>query len=487
MCVRKWMLYIPHMYSIMVRYHHALLIINNKIMDRTINIKKNYLLYPFQLALTGVVHMLLAACRYIAPEKYKEKLLALENNETLINIIGLTIFNALGGFLLMITNIKLANVLGAAIYGIFSYYVAIGEVGINFVRYGRDKSMIRDLIQQPEKYDSLVANTFALNGANLFIFTIIICLFSKQLDVPVNFACISIIAATCLVSLDLQPIYESIKLMSWHSLYTILQRLLNLLLIWLPLLFLKNISLNYIGIALILSWGIVLIIQYKEVITQLCIKIKGNVSAKSLYHLYKSNFLIALSCMMGVAFGPLIRLILKNYVDDVAVGLYAACFQIFLISKFILTQIARVGNPMMAEAGKNDCSKESRIKFVKKYILIMLIGSIPFALPLIFCSGIITDLCFVDEYYEIRSYLPLFGFYTLVMSVGTVFEQFLISMRKDKTYFTIYVGCSILTVIMAFALIPLYHTLGGIIAFIIPNIIARVLYASKGLCLLKQS
>ena len=73
------------------------------------------------------------------------------------------------------------------------------------------------------------------------------------------------------------------------------------------------------------------------------------------------------------------------------------------------------------------------------------------------------------------------------MSVGTVFEQFLISMRKDKTYFTIYVGCSILTVIMAFALIPLYHTLGGIIAFIIPNIIARVLYASKGLCLLKQS
>ena len=29
--------------------------------------------------------------------------------------------------------------------------------------------------------------------------------------------------------------------------------------------------------------------------------------------------------------------------------------------------------------------------------------------------------------------------------------------------------------------------IGGIIAFIIPNIIARVLYASKGLCLLKQS
>lgn len=456
-------------------------------MDKTINIKKNYLLYPFQLALTRVVHVLLATCRYVAPESYKEKIQKLEKNETLINIIGLTIFNALGGFLLMITNIKLANVLGAAIYGIFSYYVAIGEVGINFVRYGRDKSMIRDLIQYPDKYDSLVANTFALNGANLFIFTLIICLFSKQLDIPVNFACISIIAATCLVSLDLQPIYESIKLMSWHSLYTILQRLINLLLIWLPLLFLKSISLNYIGIALLLSWGVVLIIQYKEVITQLCIKIKGNVSAGSLYLLYKSNFLIALSCMMGVAFGPLIRLILKNYVDDIAVGLYAACFQIFLISKFILTQIARVGNPMMAEAGKESCSTSERRLFIRRYLIIMLIGALPFAVPLIVASGFITNICFTAEYFEIRMYLPFFGIYLLTMAVGNVYEQFLISMRRDRIYFSIYVGCSILTIVSALILIPIYNVLGGVLAFIMPNIIARALYFYFGSRILKYN
>lgn len=437
------------------------------------------------MCLIRFVHFLFVVCRMVTPTKYKGTVEKLEKNDTIINIIGLTLFNALGGFLLMITNIKLANVLGAALFGIFSYYTAIGEVGINFVRYGRDKSMIRDLIQHPEKSNNLIANTFALNGLNLLVFTLGICIFSKPLDIPINFASISIITATCLVSLDLQPVYESIRLMSWHSLYTILQRLFNLLMIWVPFLFFNNVSLDYIGLALLLSWGIVLTIQYKEIITQMGIRIKGNASPKSLVLLYKSNFLIALSCMLGVAFGPFIRLILKNYVDDVAVGLYAACFQIFLISKFILTQIARVGNPMMAEAGKDSCNTSKRRLFIRRYLLIMLIGALPFAVPLIVASGFITDICFTAEYYEIRMYLPLFGIYLLTMAVGNVYEQFLISMRRDRIYFSIYVGCSILTIVSALILIPLYNVLGGVLAFIIPNIFARALYFYIGRRILK--
>lgn len=449
-------------------------------MESKINIKRNKLLYPFQKFLDCVVHVLFLILKSISPTKYKNQISDLENNNTISNIIGLTLFNAFGGFLLMLTNIKLANVLGAALYGIYSYYAAIGEVGINFVRYGRDKSMIRDLIQQPEQYNSLVSNTFVLSLVNLLAFSIVIFSLSGPLDIDISIASISIIIATCLISLDLQPVYESIRMMSWHSLYTILQRLFFLVLIWIPLIFTNNASLTYIGLSLLFTWCLILFIQYKEVISQLNIKISEAVSFTTLIRLYKSNFLIALSCILGVAFGPLIRLILKNYVDETAVGLYAACFQIFLLSKFILTQISRVGNPMMAEAGKKGCSKERRRVFIKKYIVIMFIGAIPFVIPMIFFPGLIVDFCFTEEYYEIRNYVPLFGVYLLAMAVGNVYEQFLISMRADKIYFGIYVSCSILTIISSLVLIPYYGVLGGVYAFVIPNVLARLLYFCFG-------
>lgn len=455
-------------------------------MTKTIDTKKNPLLRPFQLFLEWFVHICFLAASSIAPSKYKSRIIQFESNRTLSNIIGLTMFNALGGILLMITNIKLANMLGAAIYGVYSYYIAIGEVGITFVRYGRDKSMVRDLIQKPNEFNGLVSNTFVLSLLNLLLFLIVILLCSNALDISVGFASISLVLATCLVSLDLQPVYESINFMSWHSLYMIIQRLLNLALIWLPLLFVDILSLDYIGIVLLVSWLVVLIVQYQEIMTQLSVKLNGNVTTKSIVFLYKSNFLIALSCIFGVAFGPFIRLVLKNSVDDTAVGLYSACFQIFLIGKFILTQIARVGNPMMAEAGKQDCSQNTRKKLIRRYLVIMAIGTLPFAIPMIIASGFITDICFNSEYYEIRNYIPYFGIYLFSMAIGNVYEQFLISMRKDKLYFSIYIGCSFLTIIMAFLLIPIYNVLGGVIAFIVPNILARVLYCMVGISLLKS-
>lgn len=456
-------------------------------MERKIDLHKNKLLYPFQVLLGKIVHYGFWIIKFIVPQKFKQRFLDLETNTTLNNIIGLTLFNAFGGFLLMLTNIKLANVLGAALFGIYSYYAAIGEVGINFVRYGRDKSMTRDLIQKPEEFNGLIANTFVLNISNLILFTVLIAVFSGLLDVPISFSSFAIIIATCLISLDLQPVYESLRLMSWHSLYNIIQRLLLLFLIWVPLLIIDSINLNYLGVSLLISWLFVLFIQYKEVIGQLGIRIRNQVSSSSIIALYKNNFLIAMSCMMGVAFGPLIRMILKNSLDDTAVGLYAASFQIFLISKFILTQIARVGNPMMAEAGKEECKNSDRIAFIRKYILIMLIGILPFVIPMLTLSGIITDVCFTDEYYEIRHYIPLFGICLFAMAIGNVYEQFLISMRKDRLYFSIYIGCAVLTVVAALILIPYYGVLGGVLAYVVPTIIARVLYFAFGIRILHST
>lgn len=428
-----------------------------------------------------MVRCLLSVVSFFAPPRYKEKIRDVETNNTMLNIIGLTFFSGLGGIVLMLTNIKVANVLGASLYGFYSYYLAIGEVGQYFVRYGRHKTMTRDLIQHSEVFDGLISNTLVLGLINVLIVLVVVVVLAKPLDISITVASLLLILSPCIGSIDFQPVYESLRQMSWHSIYLLIQRFFFLIAFWAYIIIWGKPSLLYLGVMLLASWLIIVLLQYKEIIIGLGIKIKEEVSLSNIWGLYKSNFLIALSCMVGVAFGPALRLILKDYVSAEAVGIYSAGMQIYLISQFLMHQVSRVGNPMMAEAGKADCLISDRRKLVNKYLIIMLISAMPFALAMCVCPKTITSFCFTAEYAELSSYLPYFGMFLAALSVGTVFEQFIISMRQDKTYFCIYVIGALLTIVTAFILIPSLGLLGGVLALVIPGILTRVGYSVVGL------
>jgi len=423
-----------------------------------------------------MVHIAIMIIKPIVPSKFRGKLNEIESNKTLNNILGLAFFNALGGLIMMLTNVKIANVLGATVFGVYSYYLAIGEVGSNFVRYGRNKSMTRDLIQRPDKFDSLVSNTLALGLFNFFIFAVVVLLFRKPLDVELSVTAFLLIMAPCICSLDFQSVYESLKEMSWHSIYNFLQRLFFLAGVWICVLMSGRLTLPFLGIVLFLSWVIVVAVQYWEVIIGFGVNLLREVSFRSIWSLYKENFIIALSCMTGVAFGPVIRMILNEFADSHVVGVYSAGMQIFLISQFLMHQVSRIGNPMMAEAGKDGVSIQQRKKLCNKYFAIMLCSVIPFVIPLVVCPQFITDLCFIDDYSELGKYLPIFAIYLLALSLGIVYTQFLISMRKDKVYFAIYIGSAVATILSSLVLIPRFSLLGAILSLCIPHSIGCLFY-----------
>lgn len=445
-------------------------------MQYSIDIRRNILIYPIHQFIGWVIHMLISIIKPILPLIIRYKLEKFENNPLFFNFIGLTILNGLGGLLVLLTNIKLANLLGASVFGIYSYYIAIGEVGSNFVRYGRHKTMTRDLIQQPQLFESLIANTFLLGLINIIIFIGTIVILSKQLDVELSCIVFFIILAPCIGCIDFQPVYESFKLISWHATYFMIQKLVFFTGIWLNIISLCKPSLLYVSIIFFLSWLIILIIQYWEIILNLGIKFSKFVSLQTIIGLYKSNFFISLSCLAGVAFGPIIQMILNKYTNSSAVGVYAAGLQIFLLCQFLFNQISRVGNPLMAEAGKTDCNKDVRRKLVKKYTIIMLSAAIPFLIPLVVFPNWIVSTFFTDEYTDLIELLPWFGIYLIGLSIGIVYTQFLISMRHDKLYFAIYVASAFATIACAFILIPILGVMGAVISLCVPHTIGCFFY-----------
>lgn len=454
----------------------------------TINKKDNKLLYFLDTGLDKFVMLMITIARFFVPGKFKKRFDKLtEHKDMLHNVVGLAFFNALGGLCVMATQVKLANYLGASVYGIYAYCVAIGEVGAMFVRYGRNKTMVRDLIQNPEKRDTLVVSTFFLSIINLALFLAITFAFHKPLDIEVNWTYLLLIMSPCLASLTLGPLYESLRMMSWSSIYGLLQKFAFLAAIWTLLFTQIHVSLFSIGAIVVSSWLIVYILEYYEVITQLHINFIQKVKLRELWNLYKENFVIFLSCVTGVAFGPLIRMILNNYTDSTSVGIYAAGLQIYHICLFLNTQISRVGNPMMAQAGRDDCPASKRRKLVMRYTFVMLATSIPFAMPMLLCPGLLTGLLFTEEYAPLAKYLPILAIYLIAITVGVVYTQFLISNRRDKTYFTIYVTTALSTIIVSYWLIPIYGLLGAFIALCIPHSIGCLLYIIFSLPYLKNS
>lgn len=452
----------------------------------TINKKDNRLLYFLDSGIDKFVYLFITIISYFVPKKYQKRLDGIiEHEEIFHNVIGLAFFNALGGFFVIVTQVKLANYLGAAVYGIYSYCLAIGEVGAVFVRYGRNKTMLRDLVQYPEKRDSLVVSTFFISIINLVIFIGVIFACHNTLDIETNWSYFLLILSPCLVSLSLEPLYESLRMMGWSAIYTLLQKFLFLIVIWILLLSKAKFGLFEIGIIIIFSWLLVYTLEYYEIITQLRINFISKVKFYELFNLYKENFVIFLSCVTGVAFGPLLRMILKNYTDSSSVGIYAAALQIYHICLFLNTQIGRVGNPMMAHACRDDVPIVERRKKVFIYLIVMILTALPFALPMLIFPRQITTLFFTIEYASIADYLPILALYLIAISIGIVFMQFLISMRKDKLYFSIFITSALTTVLIAFILIPHYGVLGAVLSLCVPHSLGCFFYMFCSLKYLK--
>ena len=452
-----------------------------------INKRDNKLLYFLDGTIDRFLLFAIAFARIFVPDKYKsifDKLT--QQKDMLHNVIGLTFFNTLGGLCVMATQVKLANYLGASIYGVYSYCLAIGEVGAMFVRYGRNKTMVRDLIQHQEKRDSLIVSTFFLSIINLALFLAVTFACHKPLDIEANWTYLLLIISPCFASLSLGPVYESLHMLSWSSIYGLLQKFVFLFAIWSLILMQFNVSLFIIGVIVVLSWILVVIMEYYEVGSQLHIKFLQKIYFKDIWNLYKDNFVIFLSCVTGVAFGPLLRMILNNYTDSKSVGVYAAGLQIYNICIFLNTQISRVGNPMMAEAGKDDCSITKRRRLVIRYSLIMITISLPFALSMFLFPNLITNALFTEEYASLANYLPILAVYLIAISLGVVFTQYMISMRMDKTYFFIYVASAISTVITAYILIPMYGVLGAFLSLCIPHSVGCLLYFFFSIKTLRQ-
>jgi O-antigen/teichoic acid export membrane protein len=150
--------------------------------------------------------------------------------------------------------------------------------------------------------------------------------------------------------------------------------------------------------------------------------------------------------------------------------------QIAAVVSLLIAQVGRIGNQATAKITHFDVPIRRQLIFLGKYSLLMVMAVIPFSLPMWFFPEQVLRSLFRPEYVSDAPILRIMSVYLVLLSLGTIASQYIISTRLEKTYLcNVLVGAAI-SVICCLWLIPTYRGQGAAIALLISHGLTISLY-----------
>ena len=405
--------------------------------------------------------------------------LILSQKQNLRNLSVLLIVNLIVGGLGFVTKVKIANTLSIADFGLLSYGFAIAAYGGAIIRFGFDRTLVRDLIHFPKRQGQLVLSSLLLRG---FLFLVVISAlliwkYFSSTESDLTWGVILVVLGQSMIGLELKAVYDSWGKMSRHAFYNLIQRCLYFAAVWMVILFLpKSLNILWLGVFTLGSATVYLLMQGRWAFSRLDFtSAHENISAKTL-KLARSNLIIWFSCLACLSFGVVNQIILKIFNGKEALGGYSAAWQLVAIAMLCLTQIARIGNPATARVTRASVNSKMKVRFLIKYSTVMFLAVLPVSLASILYPEFILKTIFRPEYITAATILRVLGFYMLIFSVGLVASQYVISARMEKIYFVSVLVGGILGLLLCLILIPILGGVGAALALLISHSLTMAAY-----------
>lgn len=378
-----------------------------------------------------------------------------------------------------VTRVKIANVLGVDGFGLLAYGLALGTFGGVVVRFGMDRTLVRDLVHCRDRFGELVAGSLLLRGI-MFVFVLLGILLWKVLPYHTNdlsWGVIVIFIAACLLSLDLQSVYDTWQKMERHAICNLVQRCLYFAIIWTVVIISpEKLSINLIAATLLVTAFLYLAMQHQWAWRQIIFNNATKSLIKVALSMGRQNFIVFLAALGGFFIGSLNQLVLKHFCGTVELGGYAAAWTIAALAMALLDQISRIGRPAIAGITIEGTGKAARIRFLTKYSAVMFMVAAPIGISACIFPELIIRTIFSPEYISAAGIMKLMGIYIILHSLAIVASQYLIAARMERLYFfsIIFGGC--LSIILCFVLIPRFSGLGAALVLLIVRGITTACY-----------
>ena len=366
-----------------------------------------------------------------------------------------------------------ARYLGPSNYGVINYGSALTSFFMSFCTLGINSIIVKDFFDHPEEQGKAIGSAILMRALSSFCSCIMIICISFFIDYG-NTETI-IVVALCSVSL-LFHVFDTINY--WFqsqyksritaiaifiayvatSIYKIILLILNKSVLW----FAFATSVDYIVLAILLLFfykkhkGPKLSFSWK----------KGKSLLSKSYHYILSGMLVSIYAQTD-------KLMLKQMLDESAVGYYSTAVTICGMWTFVLSAIIDAMYPTIIQSFKED-KKVFERKNRQLYAIVFYL-SVAVSLAFVIFGDIAINILYGKAYSPAALPLKIITWYTAFSYFGVARSAWMVCNEKQKYLKYMYIFAAILNVVINAVMIPVWGPSGAALASLITQIFTSII------------
>ncbi len=360
-----------------------------------------------------------------------------------------------------------ARYLGPEQYGLFSYAQSFVGLFIIISRFGLDAVLVRELVKGTQNTDELMGTAFYLRFFG-FIVVLLLLLLSIQFtsnDTATNILVFIIASAIMFQSFNVIDLYFQSKVLSK---YIVLVNIVSLFLSSIiKIIFILNEAPLISFALLILFDSVILAIGFIYIyIKKSSLKILNWKFNKSMaMTLFRDSWPLIISGVSIAMYIQIDQVMIKEMLDNVATGQYAAAVRLSNFWYFVPTIVASSLFPAIVNAKKQN-EKHYYSRLQKLYTFMAMIA-ITVAIPVTFLDDWIVNLIYGEQYDQSGSVLSILIWAGLAVALGAVWKRWIIN--ENKQVITLYgnVFGALINIVLNLFFIKAYGINGAAIATLI--------------------
>lgn len=380
-------------------------------------------------------------------------------------LVSGSIVQKLLGFLI---GIWTARYLGPSNYGLINYASAYTTFFFSLSTLGLNNIIVKSLVDKPSQEGTTLGTTLVLQLIASAFSVVTIVLFVSFVDAGET----ETIVVTLLCSLGLLfQMLDSIKY--WfqaklESRYAVIATTAAYVLtsLYKVILLMNGKDVRWFAIASSIDYVVVAIILFATYRRKQGPKLRfSKATAK---RLVKSSYHYILSGLMISIYGATDKLMLKQLLDESAVGYYGTAVSVSNVWVFVLAALIDSLNPVIMEAHNKE-----RTLYEKKnrqLYAIVLYCSIIVSVFMVLFAKIGVQLLYGNEYLPAVQPLQIITWYVAFSYLGVARNAWMVCENKQKYLTPLYIGAAITNVILNALLIPSMGAEGAALASLVTQI-----------------
>ncbi len=395
----------------------------------------------------------------------------MRTKQVLSNAKWIIVCKAAQSLLQMIIGMLCARYLGPSNYGLINYASSIVAFVLPLMKLGFDSTLVRELVNNPEKEGEIMGTSLVLNTASGFLCMLGVFSFVSVVnrgDTTAILVCVLYSTSLVFSALEMIQYWFQYKLLSK---YTSLIMLLSYVVVSTYKIFLLATSKNVFWFALVnsLDFGIIgisLIIVY-------CRKSPNKLAfslarAKSMLNSGKHYILASL---MIVIIQSTDHIMLTNMIGEEENGFYSAAITCVSICQFVYVAIVDSFRPLIL-SNKKDDEQLYKKNLARLYSIVLYPAFIQCIVYTVFAKLIIYIL-YGESYMNSVMVLKILVWYFIFSLMGLVRNVYILAEEKQRYLWIINLIGASFNVVLNLIVIPMWGACGAALASLLTQFVTN--------------